>query len=69
MRAIFTTQHNQNHCETPHHSFKKESTKKQIMDRGRKAMPVQNKACNQRYLKRCQERHRQKVRTHKKSLS
>ena len=24
-------------------------------------MPVQNKACNQRYIKRCQERHRQKV--------
>ena len=31
------------------------------MDRGRKALPVQNKACNQRYIKRCQERHRQKV--------
>lgn len=33
-----------------------------IMDRGRKAMPVQNKLCNQRNIKRCQEMHRQKVR-------
>lgn len=32
------------------------------MDRGRKALPVQNKACHQRYVQRCQERHRQKVR-------
>ena len=31
------------------------------MDRGRKAMPVQNKACMERYIKRCQERHRQKA--------
>ena len=31
------------------------------MDRGRRAMPVQNKAYNQRYIKRCQEMHRQKV--------
>jgi len=26
-------------------------------------MPVQNKACNQRYIQRCQARHRQKVST------
>lgn len=31
------------------------------MDRGRKAMPVQNKACMARHIRRCQERHRQKV--------
>ena len=31
------------------------------MDRGRKAMPVQNKACNARYVKSCQEMHRKKV--------
>jgi hypothetical protein len=33
----------------------------QAMDRGRKAMPVQNKACMDRYVQRCQERHEQKV--------
>ena len=33
-----------------------------IMDRGRKAMPVQNKACMERYIQKCQERHKQKVR-------
>ncbi|GFH51493.1 hypothetical protein CTEN210_07969 [Chaetoceros tenuissimus] len=38
------------------------------MDRGRKALPVQNKACNQRYIKRCQERHRQKLRDMKCSI-
>ena len=38
------------------------------MDRGRRAMPVQNKACNQRYIKRCQERHRQKVSSYKVSF-
>lgn len=32
-----------------------------IMDRGRKAMPVQNKACMERYIQKCQERHKQKV--------
>ena len=32
------------------------------MDRGRKAMPVQNKACYERHIKKCQERHKQKVR-------
>ncbi|KAL7543397.1 hypothetical protein ACHAXR_013323 [Thalassiosira sp. AJA248-18] len=31
------------------------------MDRGRKAMPVQNKACMARHIQRCQERHQQKV--------
>jgi hypothetical protein len=31
------------------------------MDRGRKAMPVQNKACMERYIQKCQERHKQKV--------
>jgi hypothetical protein len=31
------------------------------MHRGRKAMPVQIKACNQRCIQRCQARHRQKV--------
>lgn len=31
------------------------------MDRGRKAMPVQNKACMERHVQRCQERHKQKV--------
>lgn len=35
---------------------------KGIMDRGRKAMPVQNKACMERHVQRCQERHKQKVR-------
>jgi len=33
------------------------------MDRGRKAMPVQNKACMARHVQRCQERHQQKVRS------
>lgn len=31
------------------------------MDRGRKAMPVQNKACMARHIQRNQERHQQKV--------
>ena len=31
------------------------------MDRGRRAMPVQNKQCNERYVKMCQDRHRNKV--------
>ena len=35
-----------------------------IMDRGRKAMPVQNKACMERYIQKCQERHKQKVCRH-----
>jgi len=38
------------------------------MDRGRKAMPVQNKACMERYRKKCQERHRQKLRDMKCSI-
>ncbi len=33
------------------------------MDRGRKAMPVQNKACMERYIRKCQKRHQQKVTT------
>ena len=32
------------------------------MDRGRKAMPIQNKACYERHVKKCQDRHKQKVR-------
>ncbi|CAM9739163.1 unnamed protein product [Phaeothamnion confervicola] len=31
------------------------------MDRGRKAMPVANKACHARYMKQCQEHHRSKL--------
>ena len=38
-----------------------EQRQTQAMDRGRKAMPVQNKACMDRYVQRCQERHKQKV--------
>mmetsp|Transcript_13225 Transcript_13225/g.24833 ORF Transcript_13225/g.24833 Transcript_13225/m.24833 type:complete len:187 (+) Transcript_13225:155-715(+) len=38
------------------------------MDRGRRAMPVQNKACNQRFIQRCQERHKQKLRNMKCSI-
>mmetsp|Transcript_22183 Transcript_22183/g.33071 ORF Transcript_22183/g.33071 Transcript_22183/m.33071 type:complete len:95 (-) Transcript_22183:45-329(-) len=38
------------------------------MDRGRKAMPVQNKACMKKYVKRCQDRHRQKLRDMKSSV-
>eukprot|EP01082_Thalassiosira_pseudonana_P003442 g3271.t1 g3271 contig12:1750467-1751176(-) len=38
------------------------------MDRGRKAMPVQNKACMDRYVQRCQERHEQKLRDMKCSI-
>mmetsp|Transcript_3885 Transcript_3885/g.8666 ORF Transcript_3885/g.8666 Transcript_3885/m.8666 type:complete len:183 (-) Transcript_3885:2097-2645(-) len=38
------------------------------MDRGRKAMPVQNKACMERYIQRCQERHKQKLRDMKCSI-
>jgi phage terminase large subunit-like protein len=34
------------------------------MDRGRKAMPVQNKACMERYIRKCQKRHQQKVRVY-----
>jgi hypothetical protein len=32
------------------------------MDRGRKAMPVQNKQCHERYVKKCQMMHKMKVR-------
>ena len=32
------------------------------MDRGRKAMPIQNKQCHERYVKHCQSMHRAKVR-------
>ena len=28
------------------------------MDRGRRAMPVQNKACHERHVKKCQDNHR-----------
>ncbi|KAL7511456.1 hypothetical protein ACHAXN_009533 [Cyclotella atomus] len=38
------------------------------MDRGRKAMPVQNKACMERYIQKCQERHKQKLRDMKCSI-
>lgn len=38
------------------------------MDRGRKAMPVQNKACMARHLKKCQDRHKQKLREMKSSI-
>lgn len=38
------------------------------MDRGRKAMPVQNKACMERYVKKCQERHKAKLRDMKSSI-
>ncbi|KAL3763998.1 hypothetical protein ACHAW5_000037 [Stephanodiscus triporus] len=38
------------------------------MDRGRKAMPVQNKACMERHVQRCQERHQQKLRDMKCSI-
>ncbi|KAL7535647.1 hypothetical protein ACHAWF_005225 [Thalassiosira exigua] len=38
------------------------------MDRGRKAMPVQNKACMTRHIQRCQERHQQKLRDMKSSI-
>ncbi|GMI55514.1 hypothetical protein ScalyP_jg7841 [Parmales sp. scaly parma] len=38
------------------------------MDRGRKAMPVQNKACNARYIKTCQEMHKKKLRDMKCSI-
>ncbi|KAL7442307.1 hypothetical protein ACHAXH_006434 [Discostella pseudostelligera] len=38
------------------------------MDRGRKAMPVQNKACMARHVQRCQERHQQKLRDMKCSI-
>ena len=36
------------------------------MDRGRKAMPVQNKACMTRHIQKCQERHQQKVKERRK---
>ncbi|KAL7536807.1 hypothetical protein ACHAWF_005563 [Thalassiosira exigua] len=38
------------------------------MDRGRKAMPVQNKACMTRHIQRCEERHQQKLRDMKSSI-
>lgn len=31
------------------------------MDRGRRAMPVQNKACHERHVKKCQDNHRQRL--------
>lgn len=50
-------------------SHNRNNPKPATMDRGRRAMPVQNKACNQRYIKKCQERHRQKVRKSAKYIS
>eukprot|EP00985_Skeletonema_marinoi_P019423 scaffold11135_cov128-Skeletonema_marinoi.AAC.3 len=38
------------------------------MDRGRKAMPVQNKACMERHVQRCQERHKQKLQNMKSNI-
>jgi len=38
------------------------------MDRGRKALPVQNKACMARHIQRSQERHQQKLRNMKSSI-
>ncbi|CAN0408644.1 unnamed protein product, partial [Ectocarpus sp. 13 AM-2016] len=31
------------------------------MDRGRRAMPVQNKACYERHVKKCQDNHRERL--------
>ena len=38
------------------------------MDRGRKAIPVQNKACMERHIRRCQELHKKKLRDMKSSV-
>mmetsp|Transcript_36549 Transcript_36549/g.44106 ORF Transcript_36549/g.44106 Transcript_36549/m.44106 type:complete len:186 (-) Transcript_36549:61-618(-) len=38
------------------------------MDRGRKAMPVANRVCNERYIKKSQARHRQKLRDMRSSI-
>lgn len=38
------------------------------MDRGRKAMPVGNKACYNRHVKMCQDRHKKKMREMKCSI-
>ncbi|GMH61713.1 hypothetical protein TrRE_jg4985 [Triparma retinervis] len=38
------------------------------MDRGRKAMPVQNKQCHERYVKKCQSMHRERLRDMKCSI-
>mmetsp|Transcript_21634 Transcript_21634/g.66223 ORF Transcript_21634/g.66223 Transcript_21634/m.66223 type:complete len:176 (+) Transcript_21634:597-1124(+) len=38
------------------------------MDRGRRAMPVGNKACHERYIKKMQENHKRKLRNMKCSI-
>ncbi|CAM9157968.1 unnamed protein product [Chrysoparadoxa australica] len=38
------------------------------MDRGRRAMPVGNKACHARHLKKCQDNHRQRLANIKSTL-
>ncbi|CAM9266611.1 unnamed protein product [Choristocarpus tenellus] len=38
------------------------------MDRGRRAIPVANKACHERYVQKCQDHHRQKLATMKSTI-
>eukprot|EP00953_Heterococcus_sp_UTEX-ZZ885_P008520 5105-Heterococcus_DN1.PRE.9 len=38
------------------------------MDRGRRAMPMGNKACNERHVRKCQDLHRQQLATVKSTI-
>lgn len=54
------------HSHTISHSIRllvsgKDLCESRSMDRGRRAMPVQNKACYQRHIKKCQDNHRERL--------
>jgi hypothetical protein len=39
-----------------------------MQDRGRRAMPMGNKACNERHVRKCQDLHRQQLATVKSTI-
>lgn len=39
----------------------RDTCRRKSMDRGRRAMPVQNKACYERHVQKCQDNHRQRL--------